>query len=605
MIEEQVLKDLFKSHLGGRFEVRKILGIGGMGVVVQAYDSRLKVLRAIKVFNPALANSPEMRKRFENEAAVMAGIEHKHIARVFDAGEIGEHLFMILEWIDGGSLSDHLAIFGGMPPRQAVKLFLHLCDGLAEAHAQGIIHRDIKPDNILLTKSGVAKIADFGIAHVDTEAGQLTGAQQGIGTLVYMSPEQMFDAATVDVRADVHAMGVTLWAVLTAERPQGISFVNELECRADMLLGIPDILHSIIKKSVQYNPNDRHASIAEFSEDLADAFSHLPQDPDVLHPLGSASEFKETDRDISYEPPLEATHVSKPAAPLLKEVVVVAQATDWDGLGRPTRPYARGSASDIPVLKLALMLDPVVLKEDAPFDQPTQIDDPKNPYPRHFMWIIVALCLTGFTIFLLSQINLFARDPSPSKSMIAQVGEEVRSGKREVDAGATIMNHPAAVHIETDVSVAKDVDIVVQELDVRKVDPPIVASKIEIPKGKKLKGSIVLVAQKGETKPDAVVGEKPIVVEPKLPEVKKPDLVETAKVYISLQLPEDDTARVWFVGSSGRIKIPSNVPVGTYRIVAKFMDHPDEITVIQEYHVKPGTSPKVSCKSSFANCKVH
>jgi len=162
MIEEEEIRRIFREHQAGRFEIRKVLGVGGMGIVVQAFDKLLKVLRAIKIFNPELLANDSLVRRFENEASIMAGIEHPNIVKVYDIGEIQSHRFIVLEWIDGGSLGALLERSGPMHPRVALLMIYYVCDALSVAHKRGIIHRDIKPDNILITKMECRRLRILG-----------------------------------------------------------------------------------------------------------------------------------------------------------------------------------------------------------------------------------------------------------------------------------------------------------------------------------------------------------------------------------------------------------------------------------------------------------
>ena len=189
-----------------------------MARVFRGWDARLKVWRAIKVLDPAYAHKRSLRQRFENEAATMAQMEHRNVVRVYDIGFDGPFGYMVMELAEGGCPVDWLGRYGPMPPKMAVNVVLQTCEGLSAAHEAGIIHRDIKPHNILVTRQGVCRVADFGIARADQLDAHMTKTGMVMGTLGFMAPEQRTDAKAVDERADIYAVGATLYNLLTEGR---------------------------------------------------------------------------------------------------------------------------------------------------------------------------------------------------------------------------------------------------------------------------------------------------------------------------------------------------------------------------------------------------
>ncbi|GDX78919.1 hypothetical protein LBMAG42_07300 [Deltaproteobacteria bacterium] len=258
---------------GGRYEVRGVLGAGGMATVYRVWDRRLKVDRAIKVLHPAMVDKQNIRRRFETEASTMARIQHPNIASVFDVGEDGDALFMVMELISGGSLSDLVSRQGVLTPRQAAETFACVCDALQVAHEAGVIHRDIKPQNILVTREGVPKVTDFGIAHVEADdAPSMTRTGSVMGTWGYMPPEQRAGARQLDGRTDVYAVGASLVGVVTGDLP-GDLFVSELH---DRLLGdVHPVLRAIVVRATRYAQGDRYASASALAVALREAALQL------------------------------------------------------------------------------------------------------------------------------------------------------------------------------------------------------------------------------------------------------------------------------------------------------------------------------------------
>lgn len=258
---------------GGRYEVRGVLGAGGMATVYRVWDRRLKVDRAIKVLHPAMVDKQNIRRRFETEASTMARIQHPNIASVFDVGEDGDALFMVMELVSGGSLSDLVSRQGVLTPRQAAETFACVCDALQVAHEAGVIHRDIKPQNILVTREGVPKVTDFGIAHVEADdAPSMTRTGSVMGTWGYMPPEQRAGARQLDGRTDVYAVGASIVGVVTGDLP-GDLFVSELHDR--LLGGVHPVLRAIVVRATRYAQGDRYASASALAVALREAALQL------------------------------------------------------------------------------------------------------------------------------------------------------------------------------------------------------------------------------------------------------------------------------------------------------------------------------------------
>jgi serine/threonine-protein kinase len=201
--------------LGGRYELRGVLGQGGMAEVRDGWDTRLDRAVAIKLMHPGLGANPEIRSRFEAEARSAAGLNHPHIVAVHDSGEHHGVPFIVMERLSGHSLADELAR-GPMPLPTARKVLDDVLAALAVAHGAGVLHRDIKPGNILLTASGEAKVSDFGIAKTADAAVTMTG--QVVGTMAYLTPERLL-GAPAGPSDDLYAVGVVGYEMVTGRRP--------------------------------------------------------------------------------------------------------------------------------------------------------------------------------------------------------------------------------------------------------------------------------------------------------------------------------------------------------------------------------------------------
>lgn len=269
----------FEPHTlaGGRYLLVEPIGEGGMATVYRSFDQRLQVWRAIKVLNPKYARSRRVRERFDAEAQTMALLEHPNIVRVYDVGSIGEISYIVMELVQGGALVDWLERYGAMPPGLALSVTDQICHGISAAHRKGVIHRDVKPHNVLVTLEGVCRITDFGIARVGS--GDLSKTKTGavMGTWGYMAPEQRSDAKTVDERADVYALAATLFTLLTNRIPMDLFAADRDQ---SMLAGVPPDLFGVLTTATEYHREARYESVEAFRLALVDVGSRLPADPE-------------------------------------------------------------------------------------------------------------------------------------------------------------------------------------------------------------------------------------------------------------------------------------------------------------------------------------
>jgi serine/threonine-protein kinase len=276
--------------IGGRYEVRSVIAHGGMGIVCEAIHLELGTPVAVKFIHSDLVDNPDMVQRFLNEARTAAGLRSEHIARVYDAGRLdsGEQ-YLVMERLDGTGLDELIKESGPLEPAEAVDLVLQACEGLAEAHAVGLVHRDIKPANLFLTRRPdgrpFVKVLDFGISKrlLDVPLG-LTDPRSSIGSPWYMSPEQMKNASSVNQRTDIWSLGVVLFELLTATHPFEGRTVPEV-CSKVLTEPAPLLrskradadprLEAIISRCLEKEADDRYPTVASLAESLAPCGSGL------------------------------------------------------------------------------------------------------------------------------------------------------------------------------------------------------------------------------------------------------------------------------------------------------------------------------------------
>ena len=260
--------------VGGRYAVEKTLGGGGMAIVYLAHDEELDRPVAVKVLADNLADDPELRARFVREARVAARLSHPNVVRVYDAGEEDGLPFIVMECVDGDSLAETVRGEGRLDPDRVAELGLQACAGLEHAHRAGLVHRDVKPANLLVTREGTLKIADFGIAHA-VEGTRLTAAGTVLGTAAYLSPEQAL-GEPVTAASDLYSLGACLYELLAGHPPYGYETLAEVYARSQAgppprLEGVPAPLERAVLACLERDPADRPTTAAALARELAAA----------------------------------------------------------------------------------------------------------------------------------------------------------------------------------------------------------------------------------------------------------------------------------------------------------------------------------------------
>ncbi len=245
-------------------ELLELLGRGGMGYVYRARQRKLEREVALKVVAPDPERQADFTERFAREAQVLARLNHPNIVAVHDYGQDGSFCWLVMEYVDGSNLRDVIRA-GELEPAEALALVPKICDALQFAHDQGVVHRDVKPENILLDTDGCVKIADFGLAKLigtPTALVTLTGSRQVLGTFRYMAPEQLDHPLEVDHRADIYSLGVVFYEMLTGEIPMGRFDPPSLRSAASLEVD------GVVLRALEKEPERRYQRASEVKSDL-------------------------------------------------------------------------------------------------------------------------------------------------------------------------------------------------------------------------------------------------------------------------------------------------------------------------------------------------
>ena len=263
------------KRLDGRYEIEEIVGVGGMSVVYKAHDEIDDRTVAVKILKEELLQNEEFRRRFKNESKAVAVMDHPNIVKVYDVGFGDRVQYIVEEYIDGITLKEYIERQGVLPWKDALYFATQILRALQHAHDKGIVHRDIKPQNIMLLQDGTIKVTDFGIARF-ARSEQRTVTDKAIGSVHYISPEQAKGEAT-DAKSDLYSVGVLLYEMLTGKLPfdadSAVSVAimqlqNEPIKPSTLNPEIPEGLEEITLRAMQKNPAERYSSAAEMLSDI-------------------------------------------------------------------------------------------------------------------------------------------------------------------------------------------------------------------------------------------------------------------------------------------------------------------------------------------------
>jgi serine/threonine-protein kinase len=263
------------------YRIEALLGRGGMGVVYRAHDQRLKRSVALKLVAPNVSGDSRFRERFLVEAELASSLEHPNVVPVYDAGEIDGQLYLVMRYVDGNDLKSLLAEEGGLLAEQALGVCRQVGAALDAAHARGLVHRDVKPSNVLLDELGHAYLADFGLSRRVSDPRLSTAGDLPVGTPAYMAPEQI-EGGELNARTDVYGLGCLLFECLTGRQPyEGNSDFAVLWAKlqsqpprpSETDRRLPIEVDAVIAKAMAQNPDQRYESCLELIEDAANAFA--------------------------------------------------------------------------------------------------------------------------------------------------------------------------------------------------------------------------------------------------------------------------------------------------------------------------------------------
>jgi eukaryotic-like serine/threonine-protein kinase len=284
--------------IGGRYEVGPELGRGGMAKVFRGTDTVLGRPVAVKVLAPQFSEDPAFVDRFRREAQAAARLNHPNLVSVFDTGSDDGIHYIVMEFVDGKTLADYLSGGGRIMPQRAIEIADAVARALEAAHAQGVIHRDIKPGNIMITPTGEVKVTDFGIARVVAGADTVAQTAAVLGTASYLSPEQA-QGQPVDRRSDLYSLGCVLYEMLTGrppflwDSPVAVASRHVLEQPVPPSRLNPDVgpgLDAVVMRSLAKNPANRYDSAEEFRRDLERAGRGEPVEATPLLPAAATTQ---------------------------------------------------------------------------------------------------------------------------------------------------------------------------------------------------------------------------------------------------------------------------------------------------------------------------
>jgi serine/threonine protein kinase len=275
----EILKGKARGLVLGPYVVLDFAGGGGMGCVYKARHRDTGKVVALKTLSPALADTTEAVERFQREVETWKRLEHPHIVAVLDSGQASSGPFLVMEYVEGRDLYTFVKLSGPLPIPQSVSCVLQAASGLQYAHEQGVVHRDVKPSNLLLDERGIVRLVDLGLVRLmrldlsePTAPGRLTRQKQMLGTPDYMSPEQARDPRTADARSDIYSLGCTWHFLLTGRSPYGgdTDIMRLLAHREQpvpslrvMRPHVPEEADAIFQKMLAKRPEDRFQTMAE------------------------------------------------------------------------------------------------------------------------------------------------------------------------------------------------------------------------------------------------------------------------------------------------------------------------------------------------------
>src|ERR687897_2180690 len=272
--------DVIGTEINGRFRIEERVGSGGMSTVYQAFDPMLERWVAIKLMHRDITSDPDQLERFRREARSVAQLNHPHVVTVIDAGEDDGAPYIVFEYVEGETLKDRIRRLGRLPVSEAVAYAIEIGRALEAAHASMLVHRDVKPQNVLIDRDGRAKVTDFGIAR-SLEAQGLTATGRVLGTTDYVSPEQVL-GHEVTGQSDIYSLGIVLYEMLTGEAPfkadtqVGVAMKHVREPLPDVQRRRPEIsaaLAAVVERATAKETQHRYPSVSQMVHDLEEVLA--------------------------------------------------------------------------------------------------------------------------------------------------------------------------------------------------------------------------------------------------------------------------------------------------------------------------------------------
>jgi serine/threonine-protein kinase len=268
------------------YVISKKLGQGAFGAVFKATQHATGRVVALKTIKPQLVSSENDIKRFFREAETGQKLVHSNICQVYDAGESRGTYFIAMEYVEGRELTKYIEQYGKLDVGYSLRITIQVANALTHAFEKGIVHRDIKPDNIMVTGQAIAKLVDFGLAKSFQQSGQsgLTAPGEGMGTLAYMPPEQLDNALMADQRSDIYSLGASFYHMLAGKRPFEekttrsfiLKILNQMPPPVRMVNpAVPQEVQEIIERAMAKSPDDRYQKPQDFEADLVKIFNQL------------------------------------------------------------------------------------------------------------------------------------------------------------------------------------------------------------------------------------------------------------------------------------------------------------------------------------------
>jgi serine/threonine protein kinase len=345
-----------RSILDGQFEIVQKIGTGGMGAVYKASQPAMNRMVAIKILHPKLADRQDLTSRFRREARAMSQLTHPNTTKVFMYGELpeDESLYIVMEYLEGKNLNQRVRREGPLPVERAIPILAAVCEALDEAHQLGIVHRDMKPENIFLCNQGglkdYPKVLDFGLAKVterQMKPGSVILTQEGMvfGTPEFMSPEQA-QGKTLDARSDIYSLAVILYEVLTGKLPfvarTPMEYIQKHVMEPPISLNqrvegkqFPRRLEQVINKALAKNPDERYQVASDFARALQDSLEPAADEPEAPLPRDATGE----------RAALAATQVAVPTSNNASQAAAAAK-----GPAGPL-PVQEGAAQQLPATR--------------------------------------------------------------------------------------------------------------------------------------------------------------------------------------------------------------------------------------------------------------